>query len=67
MFSQIAATPTLAVPVLEFLSGLVPTPFLHRGFVEQEYLSVFAIALPYTNHQKLASHLMLQLSHMRNM
>lgn len=51
---QITATPTMAVPVLAFLSGLVPSPSLHRGFTEQEYLSVFAIVLPYTNHQRWA-------------
>ncbi len=49
---QITATPTMAVPVLAFLSGLVLTPSLHHGFTVQEYLSVFAIALPYTNHQR---------------
>ena len=50
--SQVAATPTMALPVLEFLSNLVPVPALYSGFVDQEYLSVVAIALPYTNHQK---------------
>ena len=50
---QVAATPTLALPVLEFLSGLIPIPSLYNGFSDREYLSVFAIALPYTDHQKL--------------
>ena len=49
---QVAATPTMALPVLEFLAGLIPVPALYRGFVEREYLGVFAIALPYTRPEK---------------
>lgn len=49
---QVAATPAMALPVLEFLSGLVPVPALYSGFVEQQYLSVFGIALPYTDPHK---------------
>lgn len=50
--SQVAATPAMALSVLEFLSNLIPIPALYSGFVDQEYLSVFAIALPYTNHRR---------------
>merc|ERR1719187_2777 len=46
--SQIAPTASMAVPVLEFLSTLVRLPKLFANFVEDQYLSVFAIALPYT-------------------
>ncbi len=46
---QVAATPAMAVPVLDFLLGLIPVPSLYSDFVETEYLSVFAIAIPYTN------------------
>ena len=50
--SQVAATLTMALPVLEFLSSLIPIPSLYSAFVEREYLSIVAIALPYTNHEK---------------
>ena len=49
---QVAATPSMAIPVLEFLSSIIPLPRLYNGFVEQQYLSVFAIALNYTNTSK---------------
>ena len=49
---QVSATPAMALPVLEFLSGLVLVPTLYSGFVEQQYLSVFGIALPYTKSRK---------------
>jgi tuberous sclerosis protein 2 len=47
--SQISATTPMAVPVMEFLSTLVRIPRLYANFVEDQYLSIFAIALPYTN------------------
>ena len=50
--SQVAATRAMALPVLEFLSSLIPIPSLYSAFVEREYLSIVAIALPYTNHEK---------------
>ena len=49
---QVAATPTMASPTLEFLASLIPIPSLYSGFVEEEYLSVFGIALPYTNPER---------------
>ena len=53
---QVAATPSMATPTLEFLAGLIPVPSLLSGFVEEEYLSVFGIALPYTNQQRYSSY-----------
>ena len=50
--SQISPTTSMAVPVLEFLSTLVRLPKLFSNFVEDQYLSVFAIALPYTNPKR---------------
>ena len=50
--TQVAATLAMALPVLEFLSSIIPIPSLYSAFVEREYLSVVAIALPYTNHEK---------------
>lgn len=46
---QVAATPPLALTVLEFLSSLIPIPSLYSGFVDRDYLSVFSIAIPYTD------------------
>lgn len=36
--------------------GIVRIPRMYANFVEEEYLSVFAIALPYTNPFKYVSH-----------
>jgi tuberous sclerosis protein 2 len=47
--SQVSATSALALPVLEFLSGLIPIPSLYSRFMDRDYLSVFAIALLYTD------------------
>lgn len=47
--SKISATVSIAVPVLEFLSILIRLPQLYVNFVEDQYMSIFAIALPYTN------------------
>lgn len=47
--SKISATKIVAVPVLEFLSNLIRLPHLYVSFVEDQYMSIFAIALPYTN------------------
>lgn len=52
--SQVVATPTMALPVLGFLWGLIPVPALYSAFSEQQYFSVFAIALPYTAPDKSA-------------
>lgn len=47
--SQISATVGVAVSVLEFLSNLIRLPEMYINFVEDQYMAVFAIALPYTN------------------
>ncbi|XP_052262650.1 tuberin-like isoform X2 [Dreissena polymorpha] len=60
--SKISATMTMAIPVLAFLSSIVRLPKMYVNFVEDEYLSVFAIALPYTNPFKF-SHYTVSLAH----
>jgi tuberous sclerosis protein 2 len=49
---QVAATPTMAVPVLELLANIIGFPLLYNGFVDQQYLGVFGIAIPYTDPSK---------------
>ena len=46
---QIVATPTMALPVLEFLHSITSVPEMYVDFVEKEYLSVFGVALTYTD------------------
>ncbi|XP_061175149.1 tuberin-like isoform X1 [Saccostrea echinata] len=60
--SKISATVHMAIPVLAFLSSIVRIPRMYANFVEEEYLSVFAIALPYTNPFKF-SHYTVSLAH----
>ena len=36
------------------LADVVAVPVLYTGFVEQQYLSVFAIVFPYTDTRKWA-------------
>ncbi|XP_062865844.1 tuberin isoform X2 [Trichomycterus rosablanca] len=50
--THISATVTMASPMLEFLSTLVRLPHLYANFVAEQYVSVFAISLPYTNPSK---------------
>ncbi|XP_064414804.1 tuberin isoform X2 [Latimeria chalumnae] len=50
--THISATVTMASPMLEFLSSLVRLPHLYANFVAEQYVSVFAISLPYTNPSK---------------
>ncbi|KAK3091724.1 hypothetical protein FSP39_022166 [Pinctada imbricata] len=52
--SKISATVYMAIPVLAFLSSIVRLPKMYANFVEDEYMSVFAIALPYTNPFKFS-------------
>ncbi|XP_068606773.1 tuberin isoform X2 [Brachionichthys hirsutus] len=42
----------MASPMLEFLSTLVRLPHLYANFVAEQYVSVFAISLPYTHPSK---------------
>ncbi|KAM5152339.1 tuberin [Mantella aurantiaca] len=50
--THISATVTMAIPMLEFLSTLVRLPHLYGNFAAEQYASVFAISLPYTNPSK---------------
>ncbi|MEQ2181425.1 hypothetical protein GOODEAATRI_011439 [Goodea atripinnis] len=50
--THISATVAMASPMLEFLSTLVRLPHLYGNFVAEQYVSVFAISLPYTNPSK---------------
>ncbi|XP_075686669.1 tuberin isoform X2 [Rhinoderma darwinii] len=50
--THISATVTMAIPMLEFLSTLVRLPHLYGNFAAEQYVSVFAISLPYTNPSK---------------
>ncbi|XP_013168999.1 PREDICTED: tuberin [Papilio xuthus] len=47
--SKISDTQAIASPMLEFLSTLTRLPRVFASFVEDQYMSVFAILLPYTN------------------
>lgn len=51
-FSKITATKHVATPMLEFLSTLIRLPEIFCSFTDKHYLSVFAIALPFTNPYK---------------
>lgn len=64
---QVAATPSMATPTLEFLAGLIPMPALVSGFLEEEYLSVFGIALPYTNPDRHSSYVVAMAHHVISM
>ncbi|XP_034781714.2 tuberin-like [Acipenser ruthenus] len=50
--THISATVVMASPMLEFLSTLVRLPHLYANFVAEQYVSVFALSLPYTNPSK---------------
>ncbi|XP_053221600.1 tuberin isoform X3 [Podarcis raffonei] len=50
--THISATANMAIPLLEFLSTLARLPALYRNFAAEQYASVFAISLPYTNPSK---------------
>ncbi|XP_047476530.1 tuberin-like isoform X2 [Penaeus chinensis] len=47
--SKITATVQNAQPILEFLSTLLHLPKVYASFVSDQYMSIFAIAIPYTN------------------
>ncbi|CAG2101678.1 unnamed protein product [Medioppia subpectinata] len=47
--SKISATVPLSIPKLEFLSNVILLSHLYQSFTMDQYMSVFAIALPYTN------------------
>lgn len=60
--SKISTTPPIAIPVLEFLSTLTHLPMVFGNFVGDQYMAVFAIALPYTNPFKF-NHYTVSLAH----
>ena len=51
--SKISATVSIAPNILEFLSTLNRLPEVYSSFVEEQYLSIFAITLPYINPFKV--------------
>lgn len=50
--SKTTASQQLAIPILEFLSILNLWPNLYSSYVVTEFLSIFAIIIPYTNPMK---------------
>ncbi|XP_075230715.1 TSC complex subunit tuberin isoform X2 [Lycorma delicatula] len=60
--SKITATVYIAIPMLEFLSTLTRLPKVFSSFVGDQYMSVFAISLPYTNPFKY-NHYTVSLAH----
>ena len=51
--SKISATVSIAPNILEFLSTLNRLPDIYSSFVEEQYLSIFAITLPFINPFKV--------------
>lgn len=60
--SKISDTKPIASPMLEFLSTLTRLPRVFASFVEDQYMSVFAILLPYTNPSRY-NHYVVSLAH----
>ncbi|XP_032669228.1 tuberin [Odontomachus brunneus] len=60
--SKISATVYIAIPILEFLSTLTRLPKVFASFIGDQYMSVFAILLPYTNPFKY-NHYTVSLAH----
>ncbi|XP_046660607.1 LOW QUALITY PROTEIN: tuberin-like [Homalodisca vitripennis] len=60
--SHISATVSTSIPILEFLSTLTRLPKLYANFVGDQYMAVFAIALPYTSPFKY-NHYTVSLAH----
>lgn len=60
--SKISATVHIAIPILEFLSTLTRLPKVFASFIVDQYMSVFAILLPYTNPYKY-NHYTVSLAH----
>ncbi|XP_076749493.1 TSC complex subunit tuberin isoform X3 [Xylocopa sonorina] len=60
--SKISATVHIAIPILEFLSTLTRLPTVFASFTGDQYMSIFAILLPYTNPFKY-DHYTVSLAH----
>ena len=50
--SQISATKAMAGPKMSFLSTLILFPKLYSSWIDDQYLCIFGIAMPYTNYSK---------------
>ncbi|KAK2584988.1 hypothetical protein KPH14_008518 [Odynerus spinipes] len=62
ILTKISATVHIAIPILEFLSTLTRLPKVFASFIGDQYMSVFAILLPYTNPFKY-NHYTVSLAH----
>lgn len=62
-FSKISATKMIASPMLEFLSTLIRLPDIFSSFTDTNYMSVFAIALPFTNPFKFDAYIVSMAHH----
>ncbi|KAJ8682291.1 hypothetical protein QAD02_018083 [Eretmocerus hayati] len=60
--SKISDTVHIAIPILEFLSTLTRLSKVYANFTEEQYMSVFAIMLPYTKPTKY-NHYTVSLAH----
>lgn len=60
--SKMSPTNHVAVPVLEFLSTMTQLPMIFANFVADQYMAVFAVALPYTNPFRY-NHYVVSLAH----
>ncbi|XP_076271400.1 TSC complex subunit tuberin isoform X2 [Rhynchophorus ferrugineus] len=60
--SKMSPTQHIAVPVLEFLSTMTQQPTIFANFVADQYMSVIAVALFYTNPFKY-NHYIVSLAH----
>ncbi|XP_076800613.1 tuberin-like [Clavelina lepadiformis] len=65
--SQMSATTHLAPAVLELLSSLSQLPTLYANFVEDQYMSVFAIALQHANPAKYSLYIVSLAHHVISM
>uniref|UniRef100_A0A8D0L905 Tuberin n=1 Tax=Sphenodon punctatus TaxID=8508 RepID=A0A8D0L905_SPHPU len=65
--THISATANMAIPLLEFLSTLARLPHLYRNFAAEQYASVFAISLPYTNPSKFNQYIVCLAHHLISM
>ncbi|CAI9561842.1 unnamed protein product [Staurois parvus] len=61
--THISSTVTMAIPMLEFLSTLVRLPHLYGNFAAEQYASVFAISLPYTNPSRFNQYIVFLAHH----
>ncbi|KAK0095925.1 hypothetical protein PV326_007052 [Microctonus aethiopoides] len=60
--TKISATVHIAIPILEFLSTLTRLPKVFASFIGDQYMSIFAILLPFTNPFKY-NHYTVSLAH----